>query len=709
MSVQLSLDAKGYTQGINEAKESTAEYTNQVTKITKELPNMKKELAQAKKETLGLTLAISKLSDEQKASAEGRAMIAMLEETKQKAAELTDMMGDTNAAIKTMASDTRELDVFGEVFGAAGNAVSAFSGAIGLATGQEKQLQKAVAAFTTVQSISNTVTKIAAVFQKQSATMQALSAMKTKIKTAATNVDTAATVANTGATTAGTAAQNSLNTAIAIGKALLGDWKSIVTAVAVAIGGYAAASALMTDDLEETVNAAEDAKKRQQEYKKELLDTANNAVVPLYASYLKLQSIWKSLNTEAEKTQFIKDYANEMNNLGFSVKSVVDAENLFVKNTELFKKSIIIRAKLAVKQKQLEDMLANGMTEEQIFGKSENALSNGAHTIGEFIAGGVADDISNLISELNGVYKQMGVGGSSSGTTTTNKVKVDVDTPTPEELNKRTDEITEKIKNIPLPISINYTEEEIQKRIKVLQEKVKTMPIYIDGEVNIDRVKTKEQINSLKNELENPMSEWDKENAKIAKSLAKDYETLRQQADAWQKKEDEDKQRKLDNYNEIGQGIQNIGSMMTSIGQMTDNEAINIMGIVAQAVANVALGFSKALAKEGKIGVWDWIAAAAAGLATMVSVQQAIKQQTQGYAGGGVITGPYSSGDRMLARVNAGEMILNNRQQSHLFNAIDENRLGGGSQSMVLQSVKVRGADLYLTMKNYENTTGKKL
>ena len=169
------------------------------------------------------------------------------------------------------------------------------------------------------------------------------------------------------------------------------------------------------------------------------------------------------------------------------------------------------------------------------------------------------------------------------------------------------------------------------------------------------------------------------------------------------------KQQKLDNLNQIGEGVQNVGSIMTSIGQLTDDETLNMMGIIGQAIANVALGFSKALAKEGKLGVWDWIAAAAAGLATMVSVQNTIKSQTQGYADGGIITGPYSTGDRMLARVNAGEMILNNRQQSNLFNAIDENKLGGSTQSMVLQSVRVRGADLYLTMKNYENTTGKKL
>ena len=707
MSVKLNLDASGYTKGIQEASDSTKQYTNQVTTITKELPNMKRELAQAKKETLALTLAISRMTDQQKASAEGRAMIKMLEETKQKAAELTDMMGDTNAAIKTMASDTRELDVFGEVFGAAGNAVSAFSGVLGLATGQEKQLQKAVAAFTTVQSISNTVTKIAAVFQKQSATMQALSAMKTKIKTAATNVDTAATVANTGATTAGTAAQNSLNTAIAIGKALLGDWKSIVMAVAVAIGGYAAASALMTDGIEEATNATEEAKKRQQEYRKELLDTANNAAVPLYASYLKLQAAWKNLNTEAEKKQFIKDYANEMKNLGVAVNSVTDAENLFVKHTQAFIASIMIRAKLAVKQKQLEDMLAKGMTEEQIFGKSENALSNGAHTIGEFVGKNIATEIAQLEVELQNILKQFG-GGTANVNVKQTYTKTGNE-PTKEEIQKRTNEITQYYKDNPIKISIDFSQAEIEDKIKKLKDKLKNTPLTIDGKFkNPEISKIEKEIESWEKKLKPSTSIVDPD--EFEKSMKGVEEHNNQVLQKMMEDDERAKQQKIDNLNEIGEGIQTISGMMASVSQLTDDEAINIMAIVGQAVANVALGFSKALAKEGKLGVWDWIAAAAAGLATMVSVQQAIKQQTAGYAEGGVITGPNSIGDRMIARVNSGEMILNNRQQSNLFNAIDENRLGNNQpQSFMLQSVKVRGADLYLTMKNYENTTGKKL
>jgi hypothetical protein len=41
------------------------------------------------------------------------------------------------------------------------------------------------------------------------------------------------------------------------------------------------------------------------------------------------------------------------------------------------------------------------------------------------------------------------------------------------------------------------------------------------------------------------------------------------------------------------------------------------------------------------------------------------------FADGGVIPGNETEGDRLIARVNSGEMILNQKQQSNLFNAVN--------------------------------------
>ena len=77
------------------------------------------------------------------------------------------------------------------------------------------------------------------------------------------------------------------------------------------------------------------------------------------------------------------------------------------------------------------------------------------------------------------------------------------------------------------------------------------------------------------------------------------------------------------------------------------------------------------------------------------------------FATGGIVTGGPSSGDKILARVNAGEMILNHGQQSRLFEAINSGRLGN-SQQINIGFDRVRGADILLAVNNTLKRQGKK-
>jgi len=54
--------------------------------------------------------------------------------------------------------------------------------------------------------------------------------------------------------------------------------------------------------------------------------------------------------------------------------------------------------------------------------------------------------------------------------------------------------------------------------------------------------------------------------------------------------------------------------------------------------------------------------------------------------------------------LSSGELVLNRGQQSTLFGLLNSRESGTGQTG-----VKVRGSDLYLTLKNYTKQTGKKL
>ena len=74
------------------------------------------------------------------------------------------------------------------------------------------------------------------------------------------------------------------------------------------------------------------------------------------------------------------------------------------------------------------------------------------------------------------------------------------------------------------------------------------------------------------------------------------------------------------------------------------------------------------------------------------------------FSGGGIVGGTSYTGDRLVARVDSGEMIFNSAQQRKLWNLV--NNGGGGSDSGVT-SAALRGEDLYFALRNYGRRTGK--
>ncbi|MFS2465298.1 tape measure protein [Bacteroides thetaiotaomicron] len=131
-----------------------------------------------------------------------------------------------------------------------------------------------------------------------------------------------------------------------------------------------------------------------------------------------------------------------------------------------------------------------------------------------------------------------------------------------------------------------------------------------------------------------------------------------------------------------------------------ETKKANSRGVVAANTAEAATAAGKSVAGIPIVG----IALAAAAVAGIVALFATLPK----FARGGIIGGGPTSGDKMLARVNAGEMILNQGQQSHLFEAINSGRLGGGGNISSSVTTKVRAKDLILTINNELKSQGKK-
>ena len=772
MSVKLSLDASGYTQSIEKASEKTREYTNQVTKISKDLPNLTREMKTAQRETLNLTLAVSRLTEEQRNSAEGQAMIRMLEETKQRAADLTDMLGDTRTQIRNMASDTLDLDAATDAISILGNTFSSLQGTIGLVTGDTDKMKKAVTAFTTVQSTLNAVTSISNTIQKQSALITVLSTKYTKLKTIVTRAAAIAEIRNTAATNKGKVGQNAFNMSLAIGKALLGDWKSLLLAAGVAVGGYAAITAMTAEDTkklqeeEKKANQEEEAlMKAQNRHDDMIRDKYINTVADLRSKYDELKESYKQLKTEKEKSDWIKKHQEGFKQLGFAVEGVDDANKLLIDNAdemiEYFDLVGQAAALAALKIEAYQEAARLKLLQKEHTSKLGSQFSAGsqldAATAGRYglkygsdyewkNPNGVHDKIvltaegaakanaesakQSSVTKKNNeeiakqeeriksireeqlevekkrqeVINRIGVLQAGSTTSSSSSTSGTTNGPTKEEIQQRANELTQYYKDNPIKISIDYSEAEIEDKIKKLQTKLKNTPLTIDGVFNPEIDKIKGQIETWQEKLKPKKSIVDEE--EFTNSITRGIESSKKALQDWDDAQTRSKEQKLEEFNQIGEGVQNMGSIFASISQMTGDENIAIMGIIGQAVANIALSFSKAMASHKSITIWDWIGAAATGLATMVSIIGTIKQQTSGYATGGVVGGNSYTGDNLLVRVNSKERILTAKQNKALndglaqINSFDQvGRLYG--------NVTVKGSDLNIAMKNFNKTQKK--
>ncbi len=167
------------------------------------------------------------------------------------------------------------------------------------------------------------------------------------------------------------------------------------------------------------------------------------------------------------------------------------------------------------------------------------------------------------------------------------------------------------------------------------------------------------------------------------------------------KKEDGAAKEVKNDWKDAAGAVQSLGAALQGI----EDPAAKVMGIVAQAIATVALTFSKSL--SGTVGPWDWIAAAAAGTATMISTITAIKSATKGgFAEGGIVPGNSFSGDNLRLSdygVNSGELILNRAQQNNIADQLRE-RDNGGSMSGGLPYVT--GEKIVLGINNWGRSKG---
>ena len=787
LSVDLELNAKGYTQGINEAKNATAQYTNATVDLKKETEDylsqfgsLRKQLRGAKAEALNLAVQFSQLSKTEKESEIGQQMADELQFAIEKAAELQDVMSDTNDAIKNAASDTAGLDAFKESLEVGKDMATAYIGVLAKMTGNEEALKNALSSLAIVQGSFNAVIKTTNMLQKNSATMIALQragvlslAQAEKVSAAAAN---ASTIAYKG-----------------LGKAM-----KAIPFIAIA-GAILSIGKVIIDYAVGANKATKEAEKLNKELTgtKKIINDLSTAYNSNYASslgktlslYKQLQTSYSKLSTQQEKSKWIKENTEKFKELGVSITNVNDADKILIKQSKDVIQAFKLRAEAAAEATRLQDLYVKRIeaeTKARANASKNNFKAGDKVQTGDVERYGLQEGIDytqykdkvgmfytdagamkameasaarniqkytqDIDAEINASAERLAAtteklnnvltgstnnntgGRSSTGTKTditenilpkANKVNKQIDDwfkAYDKKIAAKTKEASEMNYNVVGPsINILNSPQDIQGTENAIQQALQVDDIEFDFSALPEAMQeaADEAVQSL-DRLAEAMAIAGQQRAKFMAAgdtkgveemdkqlatLTEDYNKQSEEVDKYTKRSEQiDKLSSA--FGSVGNKVGELGGLFSQLGDATDDAGVKAMGIIAEAVATMALSFARALKSCGSW--YEWLVFGVTGMTQLASMVSQIKQLTAGgYAEGGIIPGNSFAGDKVMAMVNSGEMILNTHQQKNLFDMLNGITGTGIASSKIELTGKIRGKDLLLVQKNY-NTIGSK-
>ena len=230
--------------------------------------------------------------------------------------------------------------------------------------------------------------------------------------------------------------------------------------------------------------------------------------------------------------------------------------------------------------------------------------------------------------------------------------------------------------------------DEFDSQLKDLNKQLEDLGLQkIDLEVDDDGtiVDTSDRLKELKETLANVTQSMSGEYGQMVEQFAQLAEILGDE--------------NADSATKAAAGLVTMGEALQKIG---GDGMVAKVGAVMAAIGQIILGFATASAQAASLGPFGWLAFVGAGLATVATTISTLK----GFAEGGIIEGASHTGDKVLARVNAGEMVLNKRQQSNLFNLLDGNGIGQNTNGGKVEFV-IKGSALKGVLNNYNDRMNK--
>lgn len=251
----------------------------------------------------------------------------------------------------------------------------------------------------------------------------------------------------------------------------------------------------------------------------------------------------------------------------------------------------------------------------------------------------------------------------------------------------------------------DYLKRSLEKQVKIAglnkaatggssSAKSAKVPVYVDGL-------------SYQNEMGGKVLKWmNGEDVPVIKTKIEIEEEVIEEEDVAANfiKDQEKKKKSIEDMNSALSSTADIFGSLGSIAGSAGNDflaaTMQSMGSIAEMIVQLqALSTAQGVGSASKLPFPANLAAIATVVATIASVFGSLPK----FADGGVVGGSSYFGDKLLARVNSGEAILNQRQQARALSLME------GGNVRVSGDVRLNGKDIYISLRNYLASSGNRL
>ena len=169
-------------------------------------------------------------------------------------------------------------------------------------------------------------------------------------------------------------------------------------------------------------------------------------------------------------------------------------------------------------------------------------------------------------------------------------------------------------------------------------------------------------------------------------------------------------------YENLGQAAQSVGNVFSALGDVTDDSFLKMMGSVSASVSNILPQISKLIVANEASALSSGTASAAAlpfplnivSIGTVIASILSIFSSLPKFESGGVVGGNSFYGDKILARLNSGELVINRNDQKRLYNTLQQSTSPSPMNGASVQ-FKISGRDLVGVLSNHQNKTSRVL